>query len=202
MTYLRTGSLFTPTRNIWVPSRKLSDTRGFISPALIGGIASSRRRTATATVEIGYNTVGASTATGYTGYIYCQTPFTAPETGTITSVFLYSENDSAARHIKVGLYADDAGSPKTLIAGSPCEFVGEGTWALEWHEFTPTAFPVQKDSIYWLTLAVATDSLTLYFDAGTQHYKGTAYGSAWPATFSSDGTLGRKVSVYGILTYP
>jgi hypothetical protein len=45
MTYRRTGNLFTPTRNIWVP-RILAPPMCEISPALIGGIAASRRRTA------------------------------------------------------------------------------------------------------------------------------------------------------------
>jgi len=40
------GSLFVPTRNIWVPRRSLRDCRGFISPSLIGAIAGSRMRTA------------------------------------------------------------------------------------------------------------------------------------------------------------
>lgn len=42
MTYRRTGNLFVPTRNIWVPKRSLRDCRGSISPALIGCIAAAR----------------------------------------------------------------------------------------------------------------------------------------------------------------
>lgn len=53
MTYRRQGSLFVPTRNIWVPSRKLADNRGFISPGVVGAIASSRRRTAGAAPAFG-----------------------------------------------------------------------------------------------------------------------------------------------------
>jgi len=47
MSYVKKGSLFVPTRNLWVPKRGVDwkkDERGFISIPQIGAIAGSRRR--------------------------------------------------------------------------------------------------------------------------------------------------------------
>lgn len=46
--FVKKGSLFVPTRNLWVPKRGLRDERGFISIPQIGAIAGSRRRTGAA----------------------------------------------------------------------------------------------------------------------------------------------------------
>jgi len=42
---------WTKRNNIWVPNRSLADTRGFISPAIIGAVAGSRRRVAASYVD-------------------------------------------------------------------------------------------------------------------------------------------------------
>lgn len=203
MTYLRKGHLWTPTRNIWVP-RCIAPPQCDISPAMIGGIAASRRRSATSTVEVGVTTEGASSATLYTDYLYCLAKFTASQTGNITSMVMFSANTSATLDVKVGIYTDSGGSPAAPVSGSPTEFVNPGTWTIAWKEFGGLTIPVTSGNVYWIAICVSENSVFTYrYEALTSamQYISLAYGNAWPNPYGTHTDFDRQVSIKGVLEY-
>lgn len=128
MTYFRQGSLFLPTRNIWVPRRSLSDNRGFISPALIGAVAASRRRSGLDSDVAAY--VATTSATDYLG---------------LNDIAIYLKAQSLWDHCRYfsGKSAQNIGSGSTVYAlggwtsNNVTLDVG-GTWASDGIDFDAT----------------------------------------------------------------
>jgi hypothetical protein len=157
-----------------------------------------------ASVEVGYTAVGAGSETRNSDYIVGGGKFTAPSSGTITSIWLYSANNNSGLDVKVGVYVDSSGSPGAKVAGSPVEFLNMGTWSASWKEFSGLSFSITSGGVYWLMFIPSLNgSLTAYRDtAGSNSYayKAATYANAWPDPYSKTGSNSTQWSIKATLT--
>lgn len=156
------------------------------------------------TVEVGYTTPGASNTALGAAYIFCGGKFTAPNTGTITSIYLYGANTTASVDMKFAIYNDDSNNPTTIVA-TEVEKTDVGTWTEGWHEFTGFSFPVNSGSTYWI--AVRTNNAgqpSVNYDSGgtgTNAYATHTYANAFQSPFNKAGSNGTKFNFKALLTY-
>lgn len=188
---------------IWVPDRKLSDERGFINPGVVGAIAGNRRRSSGGgSVNVGNESIMGSSGALSQNYMHFVAKFTAPQTGTITKIFMYSSNSASTADTKIGLYTDSGGVPNVPVSGSPVTFSDIGTWSLEWHEFSPVSLSVTSGSVYWWCVHNNQNNPVSYYGSGTgRYYLLSPWSSSWPSPISGTTNWGNTVSIYGQLDY-
>lgn len=131
-------------------------------------------------------------------YIY-GSKFTLAENGTVTSIHVYCNAIGGSYNIKVGLYADDGGSPAT----SALETEGVGavpTWG-GWLEIdVPDVLLSAGD--YWLLWNTDNDAARVYYDGvGSGVYTSYAYADSMPDPHPAiGGTQTREFSIYATYT--
>ena len=155
------------------------------------------------TETIGYETAGSSNTQTTEGVLVCSAMDAPANSGNITSIFIYSSNTNAALKIKVGVYADDAGSIGNKV-GSEVEFT-PGTYSAEWHEYSGLSIPVTASTNYWLCRVVdSSTAMTFYYnsDAANSRWQiDQAYASAWPSSMTGEAGSTAKFSLKATVTY-
>jgi len=110
---------------------------------------------------------------------------TAPGAGALASIAAHCRytSDAVSSHINVGLYADNAGAPSTLLADvrsaeafpKPSNTVSAGRW------FTvPINYPMAAATDYWIGVMFPTVSWDIAEDAsGTDRLYTASSGNDW-----------------------
>ena len=150
---------------------------------------------------VGYTNIGASTSV-FDFNLWVLTKFTAPASGTIDAVYIYSSCVFGTR-VKLGLYADSAGVPGALVSG-PTE-IGAATWSLEWHPFT-VSFPVIAGNTYWIAeIADQAGQISFRYDTSSGsnwYFKTQAYSDTWSDPLGTAAVQAELLSVKAHITAP
>lgn len=120
--------------------------------------------------DLGYTSIGGSGSALSDGTLVGFGPYTAPSSGTITSVSVYTD---VAVPATVGVYVDSGGSPGALLAQS----TGGTSTAGGWTTFSVTGSLVSATD-YWIGFENGTSGITFVYDAGTHglaYYTGLSY---------------------------
>ena len=150
----------------------------------------------------GYETIGSVDTVHDNVFIRCSAMDTPANSGTVSIISIYSSSaGSGSLDVKVGLYDDNSGTPGNKI-GTETEFVDEGEWSLEWHEFS-VSYSVTGSTSYWICLDTSSDNMTVYYDAdaGANSRHLTSYPDAWPATWSESGGSASELSYKAYYTW-
>ena len=159
---------------------------------------SSNTATGTTTV-LGYNTIGSSTDSSDQNFINA-TKFTASATGTISQLYSYiaSADTSPNNKAQMAIYADNAGSPGTLLSSS-------GDVALTgaaWNTFSIAPVSITSGTVYWLgyntnSSSNSKNNFKMLSAGGTNQTKYVAqtYGT-WPSTWSGGTFANTQASFY------
>ncbi|MCJ7664202.1 MAG: Ig domain-containing protein, partial [Desulfobacterales bacterium] len=105
--------------------------------------------------------------------------FTAAATGTVSQIKVYS---TASAHVKVAIYADNAGAPGALLnANNDNNPVSPN----QWNNISITSTPVTSGTAYWLGAIMDTYSVTRVTTPNPRRYKAQAYaGFNWPGSLT------------------
>jgi hypothetical protein len=148
----------------------------------------------------GTTTVGTSSTTFHAG-IPRAVKYTPPgQDGTVTALKLYLTGSGAGKHVKVALYADNAGTPDVLLCYSAStEILTDG-----WHTFSGFTQHIDGSTPYWLSAeSDSADLLWYYVDGGadyTQNGDANTYGT-FPNPFGTLlGASNYNVSFYAVYT--
>jgi hypothetical protein len=94
--------------------------------------------------------------------------------GTLTSISFYC---IVSGNVKVGLYADNSGSPGNLLVGPLTQ---TSCTPGSFNTVTVSGGPTLTAGTYWLADDFDTTGAVGFIYGGTQRYKSLSYGSAWP----------------------
>lgn len=147
----------------------------------------------TATGSTTYPTATLGTTSAYTdqcGKDYLAgNLFTLSVPGTIIGMSFYCV---VASNVKVGIYADSAGSPAALAVGP---FTKTSASASAWN--SPSVSPVYLAvASYWLMGNASVNGGIGFTGSGTQKYRALTYGTAWPDPFGTASTGTATYSIY------
>ncbi|MBM4043435.1 MAG: hypothetical protein FJ290_33530 [Planctomycetes bacterium] len=147
----------------------------------------------------GYTAIGGSTITYLNNRAYASAKDTPAGNGTTTSLHMYcSENGDAGQRFTLGLYADNAGSPSTLVVDTA---EGDPPNGFAWVSLpTDSAASVTAGTYYWIAHNSKNASFQGKYDSatGAMKYGNAAYvAGAMPSPFPAiAGTLNYKASMY------
>lgn len=170
-----------------------------------GTDSSFKISSSTATISqstIGYTGVGDSTDSGDNNHILA-TKFTATSTGTISSLYTHIASPVGSGSNNKGqmaVYADNSGSPGTLLASSGDVTLTGGAWNL----FSISPVNVTNGQTYWLAYnnngATSGDNNVNYHSGSTSQSKVLVqtYGT-WPGTWSGGNDSSAEIAYYGII---
>jgi hypothetical protein len=152
----------------------------------------------------GYTSIGLTTTNSGDDFVNAFGPISAPESGNVNSISLYSTNLSGGE-MTVGVYSVSGGSPSSLLADSAGTSVSNG-----WNTInldTPVA--VTASTQYYLAYNLGGDtSSTIYYDANASfewEWDGFTYSSGVlsnPFVKSGGGSNSRRYTIYATYTIP
>jgi hypothetical protein len=121
--------------------------------------------------------------------------FTATATGQATSLSIYVDPSNRATRFSLGLYADAAGVPGTLLAQGTTTSVQNGTW----NSVAITATTLTAGTPYWIArLALAGGEVITRVDNGAPNPDrvDSRTNASLPGTFSAAGSWPHRTSMY------
>jgi hypothetical protein len=124
------------------------------------------------------------------------TTFQCSVSGNVTEIHVYS---NASGNVKVGIYADNSGSPAELLNANNAGYLT----SIGWNTVSIPLTPVTSGTNYWL--AIITDTVGAHVQnnaGGTGKYKAQAYANGLPnpagtGYTNSNGTLLLSLAGYG-----
>lgn len=143
----------------------------------------------------GHTSIGASVNTTVNPF---GSKFTAPESGTLTSIKVYITNSGPiGEPIRTAVYADATGSPAAKLAESTEITQVQNDW-----NDLPLSLAISSGTVYWMM--VWGDAAATYDTPGdvgnqTAYIIGGSY-PTWPDPFNEDAFLDWKVSIYAEYT--
>ena len=149
---------------------------------------------------------GGSSTTFTATRVWCGAMDAPDNSGTLDTIFLYSEGLSSLDDVSVGLYADSTttpGIPDTLIG--LVETLNIGAYGAEWHEFDADGLNVTSGVDYWICVQENVGSqLRVYYASGgaddNHKGEGVTYNS-WDDPFISDSSSTIDMSFYATYTF-
>jgi hypothetical protein len=141
-------------------------------------------------------TSGASSGGGAANYIIA-TKYTLSEAGTVTQVSIYAVR---AGHVKVAIYADNNGSPGSLlVANNSPTTVTVGGWTTI--DVAPTSLSA---GAYWIAFNEDASYMRAYKTGGTRQaaYRAYSFSSNMPTTWAPSGYQNYDYICYASYTSP
>ncbi len=164
-----------------------------------GQSTQAQATTPVAPALIGHDTIGASTDSSNANFINT-TRYTAPQTGSITSISVYVSSPistSPNNQFQVAIYANNSGTPGSLIAQSQSGTLTGNTW-----NTLPVTATLQSGTDYWLaynTNAANSSSNNTTYDTGSSGqttWRAQTFGT-WPNPFGTPaGSSNTQTSIY------
>jgi hypothetical protein len=145
----------------------------------------------------GYASIGSNKQDNGGGLYMLIDKFTMPESGNIKSITAYI-SASPIGEAKAYIYADNSGSPSTLLNVSRPVLVSTPSW----YSFPIDFSNVAGEKTLWIGV-YANTTITQYFDDGLtnqQAYKAALSYNGFPNPFSADGFQDFKWSIYATYT--
>src|SRR5262249_38122098 len=87
-------------------------------------------------------------------------PATATASGQVGSINVFLDAASASTKVDVGIYADSAGHPGTLLTQGNSTQLHPGTW----NTFTVPAVNLTSGTAYWITILGVTGGVPMFRD--------------------------------------
>jgi hypothetical protein len=147
----------------------------------------------------GYTTVGGTSQSSPQPAV-CK--FTAPESGTITSItFRAAEQAGGSAASGVAVYADNAGAPGAKLAEDSGNVTVSGSTPA-WYTAN-ISLAITGGTPYWLGLWVPSAEAAWYYDAGDTNQAVAENGETfetWPDPFVSVFPFARVISIYATYT--
>jgi hypothetical protein len=151
---------------------------------------------------LGYNSIGGSTDSSNSNFINA-TKFTASSTGTITNLYAYVASPIGSNpnnQAQMGIYADNSGTPGTLLASSSSITLTGNTW----NAFTISPLSVTNGTVYWLaynTNGTGSTQNNMRYTTGTTNqtrWVDQAFGT-WPGSWSGGTFSNSQFSMYATI---
>ena len=148
----------------------------------------------------GYAVQGAAVGTTMSNSVLATRYQMAGQNGTVTSMSVFVASPVSAspnNQFQVAIYADNNGTPGTLIASSASQNIVPDTW-----NTVPISAPVTANTYYWLaynTNGLAANANDLRYDVGgaTSTWISSEPFGTWPTTYGPvGGTNSSNVSMY------
>jgi len=152
------------------------------------------------TNAIGYSSNGSGTETGDNN-IVAASKYNSGSGGTLSSLYIYTPfvQASPSNHVKVAIYADNAGVPGSLVssASAPSTVATAG-----WNTVSlGGTVNLAANTNYWLAFNVDGSTTTIgYGTGGTTSYLASTYSSNFPSNFGVPSSGNVNFSIYGTYT--
>lgn len=136
--------------------------------------------------------------------LYCSAVDIPGNTGTVTKIEFYGEQNNASNDLEVGIYSDSGGVPSSLV-GSKTSFTDVEVFASpKWKELSPVNISVSSGTTYYLCI-LADQTLHVYQHdtTGTSNtwWDDETHPGGWPATFVVDTAHQWKFAIRATVEY-